>query len=86
MRYLKTTKLVRITYGRKEREEQNITIKRYSNSNWAGNYATRKSVSGFVFILNGGSVSWCTKKQATVALLLTETKYIALILAIKEAI
>lgn len=41
MRYLKTTKLVEITYGREEGGKQNIIVKKYSNFDWAGNYATR---------------------------------------------
>lgn len=36
-------------------------------------------------MLNGGPVSWCSKKQPTVALPSTEAEYIALTLAAKEA-
>lgn len=36
-------------------------------------------------MLNGGPVSWCSKRQATVALSSTEAEYIALTLAAKEA-
>ena len=62
-----------------------LLIKGYSDSDWAGDKESQKSTSGFIFILNRGSVSWCSKKQSTVALLSTEVKYIALILAAKEA-
>lgn len=37
-------------------------------------------------MLNSGPVSWCFKRQATVALSSTEAKYIALTLAAKEII
>ena len=84
MRYLKATKSVGITYSGEERGRRDFTIKSYSKSDWAGDNATRKSTSGFVFMLNGGHVSWCTKKQATVALLLTGAKYVALTLVAKE--
>lgn len=36
-------------------------------------------------MLNKEPVSWCSKKQPTVALSLTEAKYITLTLAIEEA-
>ena len=36
-------------------------------------------------MLNGGPVSWCSKRQSTVALSSTEEEYIALTLAAKES-
>lgn len=36
-------------------------------------------------MLNGGLVSWCSKKQSTIALSSTEAKYIVLLLANKKA-
>lgn len=36
-------------------------------------------------MLNGGPVSWCSKRQSTVALSSTEAEYITLTLAAKEA-
>lgn len=62
MRYLKATRSVGITYGGKE-GEGDLTIRGYPNSDWAGDHATRKSTSGFIFMLNGGPVSWCSKRQ-----------------------
>lgn len=59
---------------------------RYSDSDWAGNKDSQKSTSGFIFILNGRPVSWCSKKQPTVALSSTIAEYIALTLATKEII
>lgn len=55
LRYMKATKTVGITYGGNEKED--LTIRGYSDSDWAGNHATRKSTSGFAFMLNKGPIS-----------------------------
>lgn len=60
LQYLKTTKTVGITYGSNEKGD--LTIRGYSDSNWAGDYATRKSSFSFIFMLNGGPVSWYSKR------------------------
>ena len=46
----------------------------------------RKSTSGYVFMLSGGAVSWCSKKQKCVALSTAEAEYIALSSAVQEII
>ena len=38
---------------------------------------TLKSQTGYVFILNGGAVSWCSSKQSVVARSTCEAGYIA---------
>lgn len=53
--YFKASRNVRITYGGKQK--RHLTIKRYFNSDWASNYVTKKSILGFIFMLNGRSVS-----------------------------
>lgn len=55
MRYLKAIRILGITYGGEERGD--LIIKDYFNLNWAGDSATSKLTSGFVFILNRGPVS-----------------------------
>lgn len=82
-RYLKATRETGITYGGDQRGD--LIIRGDSNSDWAGDHATRNSTSGFIFMLNGGPVSWCSKRQATVALSLTQAEYVALTLASKKA-
>lgn len=63
-----------ITYG----GEKGLCVEEYSDSDWAGDKESRKSTSGFIFMLNEGPVSWCSKRQSTVALSSTEAEYIAL--------
>lgn len=81
LRYLKSSRDRGITYG----DQDKLLVEGYSDSDWAGDKDSRKSTSGFIFMLNGGPVSWCSKKQPTVALSATEAEYIALTLAAKEA-
>lgn len=81
LRYMKGSRQRGITYGGQEK----LLVEGYSDSDWAGELESRKSTSGFIFMLNGGPVSWCSKRQPTVALSSTEAEYIALTLAAKEA-
>ncbi|GBE88222.1 hypothetical protein SCP_1300360 [Sparassis crispa] len=46
----------------------------------------RCAISGYVFMLNGGAVSWSSKRQGLVTLSTTEAEYVALTHASKEAI
>ena len=58
----------------------------YSDADWAGSLDDRRSTTGYVFLLAGGSVSWSSKKQPTVALSTVEAEYMALSQATKEGI
>ena len=56
----------------------------YSDSGYAGDRDTRKSTAGYLYKMNGGSVSWKSKLQETTALSSTEGEYMALGQALKE--
>lgn len=58
----------------------------YTDSDWAGDVADRKSTSGYVFMMAGSGIKWCSKKQTAVALSSCEAEYIAMCMASKEAI
>ena len=55
-----------ITYGGDENLD--LTLIGFSDADWGQDKTTRRSVSGFVFMLNGGLISWKLKLQATVSL------------------
>ncbi|KAG6606568.1 Retrovirus-related Pol polyprotein from transposon TNT 1-94 [Phytophthora cinnamomi] len=58
----------------------------YSDADWAGDIESRRSTSGYAFMMNGGCISWRSKKQRTVALSSTEAEYMALSEATQEAV
>jgi len=87
-RYLKKTKSLGLVFkGISEDYEgtNSFLPVGYSDADWAGGY-DRKSVGAFIFLLNGTAISWSSKKQDTVALSSTESEYMALTKAGKEAI
>uniref|UniRef100_A0A3Q7IN47 Reverse transcriptase Ty1/copia-type domain-containing protein n=1 Tax=Solanum lycopersicum TaxID=4081 RepID=A0A3Q7IN47_SOLLC len=58
----------------------------YSDSDYAGDVDTRRSMTGYVFTLGGSVVSWKATLQPTVTLSTTEAEYMALTEAAKEGI
>jgi len=81
--YLRGTLDVGITYGSVNAKAANLIG--YSDADWGGDVETRKSTGGYVFTLNGGPISWSSKRQSTVALSSTEAEYMAMTQAAKEA-
>jgi hypothetical protein len=64
----------------------NPTLTGYSDADWGGYVSTRRSTTGYVFQIQGNTVSWCSKRQACVSRSTTEAEYIALSIACQEAV
>ena len=64
----------------------NPTLTGYSDADWGGDASTRRSTTGYVFQIQGNTVSWCSKRQACVSRSTTEAEYIALSIACQEAV
>ena len=57
--------------------EDELVVNSYTDASFQTDRDDSRSQSGFVFILNGGAVSWRSSKQDTVAGSTTEVEYIA---------
>ncbi|RVW43382.1 Retrovirus-related Pol polyprotein from transposon TNT 1-94 [Vitis vinifera] len=73
MRYLQRTKDYMLTY----RRSSHLEIVGYSDSDFAGCLDSRRSTSGYVFMLAGGAVSWKSVKQTLIASSTMEAEFIA---------
>ena len=60
------------------KEKLTWDLRVYSDSDFAGDTDTRKSVSGFVIYLCGAVMAWRSKGQRSVSLSSTEAEYIAI--------
>ena len=58
------------------RRTDNLEIIGYSDSDYAGCKDTRKSTSGYIFMLSNGPISWKSHKQSLIASSTMETKYV----------
>jgi hypothetical protein len=81
--YLRSTIEYSITFGRESGDK--IELAGYTDASFAEDCATRRSTGAYIFTLNGGPISWTSKRQPTVALSTTEAEYMAMCQAIREA-
>ena len=81
LRYLEGTKSLCLCYA-----QQQEALQGFADADMAGDLDGRRSTSGYVFMLNGGLISWVSKLQKIVALSTTEAEYIACTEACKELV
>ena len=79
LRYVKGTAEYGITYGR------NKELFGYADSDWASDRDSRRSTTGYVFMLNQGAVSWKSRLQPTTAASSVEAEYMSAASATREA-
>jgi hypothetical protein len=79
VRYLRGTHKLRLTWG-----SSGTGLIGYTDASHASEDLGWKSMSGYVFSLAGGAVSWSAKKQSLISLSTAESEYIAMTHASKE--
>jgi len=75
LRYLKGTKDVGITYSKQTNESMANKLFGYVDADHAADIDDRKSVGGYVLLLNGGAVSWSSRKIKVVAISSFESEW-----------
>ena len=82
LKYLERTKDMFLVYGGAEE----LVGKGYVDARFHTNLDDSKSQTGYMYILNGGAVSWCSCKQSIVAGSTCEAEYIAASEAAQEGV
>jgi len=82
LRYLNRTKNKFLVYG----GQKELAVKGYSDASFMTDHDDKRSQSGFVFLLNGGAVSWRSWKQSTTADSTTAAEVMAVAEASKEGV
>ncbi|KAL4014421.1 hypothetical protein IC575_026623 [Cucumis melo] len=72
LRYIKGTPDLGMLYQRRRK----LNLVGFSDSDYAGDLNDRKSISGYVFMLGSGVISWSSKKQPIVTLSTTEAELV----------
>ena len=73
MRYLQGTKDYMLMY----RHTDNLDVIGYSDSDFAGCVDSRKSTSGYIFMMAGGAISWRSAKQTLTATSTMEAEFVS---------
>uniref|UniRef100_A0A2N9GQF3 Integrase catalytic domain-containing protein n=1 Tax=Fagus sylvatica TaxID=28930 RepID=A0A2N9GQF3_FAGSY len=73
MRYLQGTKDYMLMYRRTD----NLEVIGYSDSDFAGCIDSRKSTSGYIFLMASGAVSWRSAKQTLTATSTMEAEFVS---------
>jgi hypothetical protein len=82
LRYLRGT----IGYGLKYASSVDLILQGYADADWERSPVDKKITSSCCFTLFYAMVSWCLRKQSSVALSTAEAEYIALSVPVREVV
>ncbi|CAM9560999.1 unnamed protein product [Discosporangium mesarthrocarpum] len=78
LRYITTHPYIGVSYDRQNEEAMNNILTGYSDSDWGGDTENRRSVTGYIILINGSPVAW-KSKQGTVTLSSSEAEWTAMV-------
>ena len=81
LKYLRNIKGQWLIYG-----DSDLKLMGYTDFNFQSNHDDSRSMSAYIFILNGGAICWKSFKQYTMVDSVYETEYIAASNATKETV
>ena len=58
----------------------------FSNADFANDVETGRSVTGYVFVMSGGDITWSSQRQKLVTLSTTEAEYVAAATTARELV
>jgi hypothetical protein len=82
-RYLAGTPALGLLFGRNSQATA-TNISAYADSDWGSDHADRRSISGWIAMVNGDPISWASKKQRVIAQSTCEAELYAEVAAINE--
>jgi len=82
LKYVHGTIRIRLKYTRGD----DVGLSGFTYVDWAGSSVDRKSNSGNCINIGSRMISWCSRKQKLIALSLAEAEYMAVSMAMCEAI
>ncbi|PKI49020.1 hypothetical protein CRG98_030607 [Punica granatum] len=77
--YLRKTKNLGLFYG-----DYPTVLESYSDASWITSLSDNKSISGWIFTIGGGALSWASKKQTCILHSTMKAEFIALATSGKE--
>ena len=80
LRYLQGTRHYTLVLGGSQ-----VELRGWCDADWGTDKDTRRSVTGYIFKVGNGVISWQSKRQPTVATSSTEAEYMSVSYAAREA-
>ena len=84
LRYLRDMWDETITYTRGTRRKNELWG--WVDADWAGDTDTRRSHTGYILMMNGGPISWKSRRQDNVSLSTSEAEFVAASQAAQEVV
>ena len=84
LNYLRGTRNLVVSYS--QDSASGLTLRGFSDSDWAGEKDGSWSTLGYIWMLSGGPISWKSRLQPIVALSSMEAEYITVTAAVQEGI